>query len=134
MIADSGYRSLDLSFNLLRSIAPLNDSSPTSPFAYHELDHLYLIQNKLSKIEGVQHRTGLVYLEFGGNRIRVNHLPRWGVKLTQGQTIDSLPISANLKSLFLGKNKITKIENLDGLTGLTTLSIQSAPRALCCPS
>lgn len=31
-----------------------------------------------------------------------------------------------MRSLFLGKNKITKIENLDGLTGLRTLSIQSA--------
>jgi hypothetical protein len=41
------------------------------------------------------------------------------------QTIENLPQSANLKSLFLGKNKITKIEGLDGLTGLTTLSIQS---------
>ena len=42
------------------------------------------------------------------------------------QTIENLPISANLRSLFLGKNKITKIENLEGLTGLRTLSIQSA--------
>ena len=71
---------------------------------------MYLIQNKLAKIEGVAHRLGLVYLELGGNRIR---------------TIENLPISANLKSLFLGKNKITKIEGLKGLTGLRTLSIQS---------
>lgn len=42
------------------------------------------------------------------------------------QTIENLPVSANLRSLFLGKNKITKIEGLDGLTGLRTLSIQSA--------
>ncbi len=69
-----------------------------------------MIQNKLAKIEGVAHRLKLVYLELGGNRIR---------------TIENLPISANLKSLFLGKNKITKIEGLNGLTGLRTLSIQS---------
>ncbi|GAA5828336.1 hypothetical protein JCM11251_006203 [Rhodosporidiobolus azoricus] len=102
--------SLDLSFNLLRSVSPLNDPSPSSLYAYPKLTHLYLIQNKLSKIEGVKHRTGLEYLEYGGNRIR---------------TIENLPISANLRSLFLGKNKITKIEGLDGLTGLRTLSIQS---------
>ncbi|GAA6064306.1 hypothetical protein JCM10212_002738 [Sporobolomyces blumeae] len=102
--------SLDLSFNLLRSVEPLNDASPESPYAYPNLTHLYLIQNKLSKIEGVKDRTGLTYLEYGGNRIR---------------TIENLPISANLRSLFLGKNKITKIEGLDGLTGLRTLSIQS---------
>jgi len=103
-------RSLDLSFNLLRSLAPFDDDSADSEYAYPELDHLYLIQNKLAKIEGVAHRLGLVYLELGGNRIR---------------TIENLPISANLKSLFLGKNKITKIEGLAGLTGLRTLSIQS---------
>ncbi|GAA5914856.1 hypothetical protein JCM6882_007822 [Rhodosporidiobolus microsporus] len=102
--------SLDLSFNLLRSVSPLDDPSPSSAYAYPNLTHLYLIQNKLSKIEGVKHRTGLDYLEYGGNRIR---------------TIENLPISANLRSLFLGKNKITKIENLEGLTGLRTLSIQS---------
>lgn len=103
-------RSLDLSFNLLRHINQLEDTSPDSPFAYPLLDHLYLIQNKLSKIEGVKHRTNLVYLEFGGNRIR---------------EIRDLPCSANLRSLFLGKNKITKIQGLEGLTGLRTLSIQS---------
>ncbi|KAI5474175.1 protein phosphatase 1 regulatory subunit 7 [Pseudohyphozyma bogoriensis] len=102
--------SLDLSFNLIRTIEQLDDPSPDSPYAYPKLDHLYLIQNKLSKMEGVAHRTSLVYLEFGGNRIR---------------TIENLPISANLRSLYLGKNKITKIQNLEGLTGLRTLSIQS---------
>ncbi|GAA6011001.1 hypothetical protein JCM11491_005903 [Sporobolomyces phaffii] len=102
--------SLDLSFNLLRSVAPLNDASPTSPYAYPNLTHLYLIQNKLSKIEGVKDRLSLTYLEYGGNRIR---------------TIENLPISTNLRSLFLGKNKITKIEGLEGLTNLRTLSIQS---------
>ncbi|KAK4703770.1 protein phosphatase 1 regulatory subunit 7, partial [Phenoliferia sp. Uapishka_3] len=103
-------KSLDLSFNLIRSIRDLDDESPDSPFAYPQLDHLYLIQNKLSKIEGVRHRTGLDYLELGGNRIR---------------TIENLPISATLRSLYLGKNKITKMEGLEGLTGLRTLSIQS---------
>lgn len=42
------------------------------------------------------------------------------------QSLENLPVSANLRSLFLGKNKITKIENLEGLTGLQTLSLQSA--------
>lgn len=69
--------SLDLSFNLLRSVSPLNDPSPDSPHAYPHLTHLYLIQNKLSKIEGVKHRTGLTYLEFGGNRIRVRATERF---------------------------------------------------------
>ncbi|GAA5868415.1 hypothetical protein JCM3774_003288 [Rhodotorula dairenensis] len=103
-------QSLDLSFNLLRSVAPFDDASPCSAYHYPNLTHLYLIQNKLTRIEGVRDRTSLTYLEYGGNRIR---------------TIENLPISANLRSLFLGKNKITQIENLEGLTGLRTLSIQS---------
>ncbi|SCZ93060.1 BZ3500_MvSof-1268-A1-R1_Chr6-2g08436 [Microbotryum saponariae] len=103
-------KSLDLSFNLLRSISELEDDSSDSAYAYPELTHLYLIQNKLPRIQGVRHRTNLTYLEFGGNRIR---------------SIENLPISSNLRSLFLGKNKITKIEGLEGLTGLRTLSIQS---------
>ncbi|KAK4053503.1 anaphase-promoting complex subunit Cut9 [Microbotryomycetes sp. JL201] len=107
--------SLDLSFNLLRSILPFDDDSPESAHAYPKLDHLYLIQNKLTRIEGVRHRTSLTYLEFGGNRIRA---------------IENLPISANLQSLFLGKNKITKLEGLDGLTGLRTLSVQSEPSSI----
>jgi Leucine-rich repeat (LRR) protein len=44
----------------------------------------------------------------------------------RAQSIENLPVSSNLRSLFLGKNKITKIEGLEGLTGLRTLSIQSA--------
>ena len=75
MLNSEMFRSLDLSFNLLRSIRELVDDSPDSPFAYPHLDHLYLIQNKLSKIEGVRHRTGLDYLELGGNRIRVRNGP-----------------------------------------------------------
>lgn len=69
-------RSLDLSFNLLRSVAPLDDASPDSPFALKHLTHLYLIQNKLTKIEGVRHRDSLTYLEYGGNRIRVRRRAR----------------------------------------------------------
>lgn len=65
-------RSLDLSFNLLRSVAPLDDASPTSAYHYPHLTHLYLIQNKLTQIQGVRDRTSLTYLEYGGNRIRVS--------------------------------------------------------------
>lgn len=65
-------RSLDLSFNLLRSVSQLDDASASSPFALPHLTHLYLIQNKLTKIEGVRDRTSLTYLEYGGNRIRVS--------------------------------------------------------------
>lgn len=83
-IADSSlHRSLDLSFNLIRSVTPFVDESAESPYAFPELTHLYLIQNKLGKIEGVRHRHKLVYLEFGGNRIRVCHY-----LLSPGHSVD----------------------------------------------
>lgn len=40
------------------------------------------------------------------------------------QAIENIDALANLDSLFLGKNKITKLQNLDALTNLTVLSIQ----------
>lgn len=54
----------------------MDDASPTSAYHYPHLTHLYLIQNKLTKIEGVRDRTSLTYLEYGGNRIRVSHRSR----------------------------------------------------------
>lgn len=46
------------------------------------------------------------------------------------QAIENIDTLTNLQSLFLGKNKITKLQNLDALTNLTVLSMQvltSAP-------
>lgn len=40
------------------------------------------------------------------------------------QAIENIDTLAQLDSLFLGKNKITKLQNLDALTNLTVLSIQ----------
>lgn len=40
------------------------------------------------------------------------------------QAIENIDTLAHLDSLFLGKNKITKLQNLDALTNLTVLSIQ----------
>ena len=40
------------------------------------------------------------------------------------QAIENIDTLTNLESLFLGKNKITKLQNLDALTNLTVLSMQ----------
>jgi Leucine-rich repeat (LRR) protein len=40
------------------------------------------------------------------------------------QVIENLEGLENLKCLYLGKNKITKIQNLDSLKKLETLSLQ----------
>lgn len=40
------------------------------------------------------------------------------------QVIENLDTLASLQSLFLGTNKITKLQNLEGLHNLTVLSIQ----------
>ncbi|KZS92389.1 putative SDS22-protein phosphatase 1 regulatory subunit 7 [Sistotremastrum niveocremeum HHB9708] len=96
--------SLDLSFNLLRSI-PKGISTLT------HLTTLYFVQNKISHIDGLGNLGAtLTSLELGGNRLR---------------KIENLDALVNLEELWLGKNKIAKLENLHTLSKLKILSIQS---------
>jgi len=53
------------------------------------------VQNKISKIEGLDSLTRLTSLELGANRIR---------------EIENLDALINLKELWLGKNKITELK------------------------
>ncbi|KAF8992844.1 L domain-like protein [Cyathus striatus] len=94
---------LDLSFNLLRSIPDRLDH-------LHALCTIYFIQNKISKISGLQSSLNLTSLELGGNKIR---------------KIEGLESLVKLEELWLGKNRVTKLENLSTLKKLRILSIQS---------
>jgi len=97
-------KSLDLSFNLLRSI-------PEVIKCLTNLEIVYFVQNKFTKIDGLDNvGHSLRSLELGGNRIR---------------TIENLDALVNLEELWLGKNKITKLENLGTLKKLKILSMQS---------
>lgn len=58
------FRSLDLSFNLIKVVENLG--------CLTKLKKLYLVQNKVSKIEGLQNLSQLEMLELGANRIRVS--------------------------------------------------------------
>ena len=58
---------------------------------------LYLVSNKIAKIENVSHLRELQLLELGDNRIRA---------------IENLEGLENLKELYIGKNKIAKIDQL----------------------
>ncbi|KAF8656879.1 hypothetical protein AX16_002425 [Volvariella volvacea WC 439] len=95
--------SLDLSFNLLRSI-------PECLEKLQQLEMVYFVQNKITKISGLHASVSLRSLELGGNRLR---------------TIEGLDALVNLEELWLGKNKISKLEGLDNLQKLKILSIQS---------
>lgn len=65
-LADMGnLRTLDLSFNVLRSVPEGLDAFPV-------LDTIYFVQNKISKISGFTSCTTLRSLELGGNKIRVS--------------------------------------------------------------
>jgi protein phosphatase 1 regulatory subunit 7 len=65
VFTDDGLCSiLDLSFNLLKAV-PDTSSYLTS------LHTVYFVQNRISKISGLGSSSTLVYLELGGNKIRV---------------------------------------------------------------
>ena len=100
---------LDLSFNLLKSVPETITTLPS-------LGTLYFVQNKISKISNL-HNSGasLRSLELGGNRIRVSCLSSHThaytpLKLPESQTIENLDALVNLEELWLGKNKLSKIE------------------------
>jgi Leucine-rich repeat (LRR) protein len=68
---DTGcYSTLDFSFNLLRHIPA--SSSPDSLSQYPNLKVLFLVQNGIKRIEGLDGLgQSLETLELGGNKIRV---------------------------------------------------------------
>ncbi|RYG69626.1 leucine-rich repeat domain-containing protein [archaeon] len=96
-------RILDLSFNSIRQLVDLGRSVP-------RLQELYVAQNKLRKIEGLQGLPHLRLLDLGANRIRA---------------IEGLENCTQLRSLWLGKNKIEQIEGLETLSELEQLDIQN---------
>ena len=59
----SMYSSLDISFNNVRVIKGLE--------TLVKLEKFFLINNKIKKIENLDHLTSLTMLELGDNRIRV---------------------------------------------------------------
>ncbi|KAI0691521.1 hypothetical protein C8T65DRAFT_711482 [Cerioporus squamosus] len=75
------------------------------------LKTIYFVQNKISHIRNLSgFAATLRSIELGGNRIR---------------QIEGLEALVNLEELWLGKNKITRLENLSTLKKLRILSIQS---------
>lgn len=99
---------LDLSFNLLKAV-------PESLKYLRSLHTVYFVQNRISKITGLEMSTKLRSLELGGNRIRVSGT-LWIVyrvlliSIILPQKIENLDALVNLEELWLGKNKITKLE------------------------
>jgi protein phosphatase 1 regulatory subunit 7 len=80
---------LDLSFNNIKSI-------PDTLFHLTSLTTIYFVQNRINKIENLSGLSKtLRSLELGGNRIR---------------SIENLDDLANLEELWLGKNKIARLQ------------------------
>lgn len=79
MLIPAFCRSLDLSFNLLKSVPDRLEKMPL-------LSTIYFVQNKISRISGLSSLVNLRSLELGGNRIRVCHL---------GWSTHHLPFSDN---------------------------------------
>eukprot|EP01034_Spumella_vulgaris_P022507 gene22507-28636_t len=94
---------LDLSFNSIRTMENITTCCPL-------IEELYLAQNKLRTIEGLENLVHLKVLDLGANRIR---------------KIEGLQNNVALKSLWLGKNKIEAIEGLETNTQLRQVDIQN---------
>ncbi|KAI0049764.1 L domain-like protein [Auriscalpium vulgare] len=95
---------LDLSFNMLKAV-------PDTLHHLKSLKTVYFVQNRISKITGLQGvGATLRSLELGGNKIR---------------EIENLDALVNLEELWLGKNKISIIQNLGTLKRLKILALQS---------
>ncbi|KAG6865722.1 hypothetical protein C0991_012368 [Blastosporella zonata] len=105
----SKLETLDLSFNLLKAI-------PEGLASMVSLHTIYFVQNRISKINGLESCINIRSLELGGNRIR---------SIKKSQSIENLDSLVNLEELWLGKNKITRLENLGTLKKLKILSLQS---------
>lgn len=105
---DGCLRVLDLSFNLLKSIESLGNAF----YCRNTLQELYLCQNKISSVSvaALGNFKRLKVLELGANRL---------------SRIEGLEELEELEELYLGKNKISKLEGLDSLKKLRVLSIQS---------
>lgn len=58
------FRTLDLSFNLIKTIENLG--------CLTKVKKLFLVSNKVSKIEGLQNLLQLEMIELGANKIRVS--------------------------------------------------------------
>jgi protein phosphatase 1 regulatory subunit 7 len=98
---------LDFSFNLLKSI-------PETLHYLTSLRTVYFVQNRISKITGLQGvGATLRSLELGGNKLRVSLVTAWPKVLSetcQTKQIENLDALVNLEELWLGKNKIGKLE------------------------
>lgn len=97
-------RSLDVSFNQLRSMAATAGLSTAQP------TELFFAANKITAIEGLHGLTALRSLELGSNRLR---------------SMEGLSTLVALEELYVGRNKLSTLGGLEGLTNLRILSIQS---------
>ena len=110
------FRNLDLSFNLMKTVENLG--------CLTKLKKLFLVSNKISKIEGLQDLMQLEMVELGANKIRVSiktmiwineivitrllNIP--SICFTLDKVLEGFEGLTQVHSLFVGKNKITKLE------------------------
>ena len=103
-----GFKSLmklDLSYNQIKNVENLEGLGET-------LCELYLIENRIKEVKGVNKLRNLRLLELGGNKIRA-----------VDNALDGLD---NLEDLWLGKNKISDLgTSLNKLKNLRRLGLQA---------
>lgn len=97
-------KTLDMSYNVIRSMEEVRFCP--------NLVQLYLANNKIKVISGLENLTSLKKIDLGANRIRK----------MEAKQFENL---VNLEELWLGKNKIEMIEGVSNLKSLRRLDVQS---------
>ena len=101
----SNLKELDLNDNQLTSI-------PESIGNLTKLERLYLQNNQLTSLEGIENLTNLKVLKLSNN------------ELTSLEGIKNL---TNLEVLKLSNNKLTSLKGIENLTNLEVLGLQNNP-------
>eukprot|EP00980_Cylindrotheca_fusiformis_P029574 scaffold23530_cov117-Cylindrotheca_fusiformis.AAC.1 len=105
-------RVLDMSYNAIRDMSPVNVCVNLTELCKKK-NHIsisveHLANNKLKQISGLRGLTNLKKIDLGANRIRVMDEEELGGLI-------------NLEELWIGKNKIEKIQGLDKVETLEEL-------------
>ena len=113
-------RVIDMSYNTIRDMAPLRYCNGSNT-----ITELYLANNKIKELCGINHLKNLRKLDLGYNRIRTFLTDNTDDNTTtENESTSRLSGLENLEELWIGKNKLESLDGLQNLTKLRRLDVQ----------